>query len=244
VGILAAHTAVEIGNSVYWLGGNADGNSIVYRADGFSPQAISTEAISYAISKATDKESIRGFSYQQDGHEFYILTGGGLETSLVYDISTGLWHERSFNDNGIHTQHLMGGIMFAFGKHLVGDRRSGVIYDMNLTTYSDAGTEIKRERIFTHLSDEDKPNRYNSLALGFETGVGLQTGQGSTPLVTLLLSRDGARTWSGNYQASIGAVGQYQTRVVFRRLGIARQMTFRIIITDPVKVSIIGAYLE
>ncbi len=244
VGIMAAHTAVEIGNSIYWLGGNGEGNSIVYRADGFTPQPISTDAICFAINKATDKENIRGFSYQQDGHEFYILTGGGLETSLVYDITTGLWHERSYNDNGIHTPHLMAGIMFAFGKHLIGDRRSGVIYEMSLALYSDAGTEIKRERIFTHLSDEGRPNRYNSLEIGFETGVGLQSGQGSNPLATLLLSRDGARTWSGSYQASLGAVGEYQTRVVFRRLGIARQMTFRIIISEPVKIAITGAYLE
>ncbi len=243
-GATAPYSAMEIGNSIYWLGGGVQGEGIVYRANGFTPERISTEPIEIFISRATNKQNIKAMTYQKDGHVFYILTGGGLETTLVYDVTTNVWHERSFNNNGVHEQHLMGGLMFAFGKHLVGDRIGGTIYEMDDRFYSDNGNEIKRERIFTHLSDENKPNRYNSLELGFESGVGLQSGQGSNPQVLLLLSKDGARTWSGNYYASLGRVGKYQTRVVFRRLGIANQMTFRIIITDPVKVCITGAYLE
>ena len=243
-GILSPYSAIEIGSSVYWLGSSVGGNGIVYRTNGFTPERISTEAIEVFISRATDKENIKSMSYQKDGHLFYILTGGGLETTLVFDATTQVWHERSYNNNGLHETHLMGGLMFAFGKHLVGDRIGGTVYEMGEAFYSDNGVEIKRERVFTHLSNENKPNRYNSLELGFESGVGLQSGQGENPKVLLQLSKDGARTWSGNYLASLGRVGKYQTRVVFRRLGIANQMTFRIIITDPVKVCITGAYLE
>jgi hypothetical protein len=244
VGIMAAHTALEHGNSIFWVGANQDGEGIVYRASGFSPQRVSTEAIEIRIRAATDKANMRAFSYQQDGHDYYILTGGGLETTLVYDLTTNLWHERSYLNEGQHEQHLINGIMFAFGKHLIGDRRNGNVYELSPDFYSDAGDPIKRERIFTHLSDEGREIRYNKLELGVETGVGLQTGQGSNPLISLQLSKDGARTWSGSYQASMGRAGKYQTKVVFRRLGIADQMTFRITVSDPVKVAIIGAYLE
>jgi hypothetical protein len=244
VGIMAAHTALEHGSSVFWVGANADGEGVVYRASGFSPQRVSTEAIELQIKKATDKANMRAFSYQQDGHDFYIITGGGLETSLVFDVATNLWHERAYLNNGEFEQHLMGGVMFAFGKHLVGDRRNGNVYEFSQDIFSDNGDPIRRDRIFTHLNNENQLTRYNKLEILLENGVGLQTGQGVNPIASLQLSRDGAKTWSGTIQSSMGAVGQYQTKVVFRRLGVADQMTFRLSISDPVKISLIGAYLE
>lgn len=245
VGILAPLTAKEFSSSVFWLGESADGYGIVYRAKGFSPQRVSTEAIEYAISRATDKPNIRALVYQEEGHEFYMLTGGGLETTLVLDVTTGLWHERAYlNAQGDYEPHLANSIVFGFDSHLVGDRRNGNIYKLKLDVYSDNGEAIRRERVYTHISNEGEKLRFRMLQIGFETGVGLQSGQGSNPLVSMQLSYDGARTWSDTYTASIGEVGKYLTNVVFRRLGIAEQMTFRIAITDPVKVAIIGSYLK
>ncbi len=244
IGVMSPHTAIDFGGSLMWVGADYEGEGIVYRANGFTPQRVSTEPIEIAIRAATDKSQIKAMTYQQDGHAFYILTGGGLETSLVYDLTTNEWHERAYMSNGIYEEHLMGGVMFAFGKHLVGDRRNGYVYNMSHEFYSDNGDEIGRERVFAHLSDENKFNRYNRLEIGMEVGVGLQTGQGVNPKISLQLSKDGARTWSDSQIAEIGAIGNYQTKVVFRRLGIADKMTFRIKISDPVKVALTGAYLD
>lgn len=244
VGILAVHTALEVDNSVLWLGKDDFGSGIVYRADGFSPRRISTEPIEKRISEASQQDKIVSWVYQEDGHVFYVLTGGGLETSLVYDLTTQSWHERAYlNDNGDYEQHLACCHVFAFGKHLVGSRVNGQIYDMNINYYDDDGDEIARERVYTHIIDEYKRIRYNSLEIGFETGVGLQSGQGNDPLVSLQLSKDGARTWSQTYNQTIGKTGEYLTRVKFRRLGMAQQLTFKIRISDPVKVAITGSYL-
>ena len=89
-----------------------------------------------------------------------------------------------------------------------------------------------------------KELRYNALEIGVEVGVGLQTGQGSNPLISLQLSKDGARTWSSWFTQEMGSVGEYQKKVRFRRLGVADQMTFKIRITEPVKVAITGSYLK
>jgi len=93
------------------------------------------------------------------------------------------------------------------------------------------------------LVDEGRRNRYNKLEIGFEVGVGLQNGQGSAPVCSLQLSKDGAKEWSNSYDASIGATGKYLTKVAFRRLGIAETMTFRVFTSDPVKVAMSGSYL-
>lgn len=245
VGILSAFSAVEIDNSVMWVGRDEFGLGIVYKAQGFSPVRVSNTPIERLIQKATSPENINAYAYQEEGNTFYVLTGGGLETSLVYDLTTQQWHERAYlNTNGNFETDLASCHAFAFNKHLVGDRRNGNIYELSMDYYDDGGEALCRERIYTHLSDEGVRIRYNALEIGFETGVGLQSGQGSDPLVSLALSKDGARTWIDCGTRSIGAVGRYQTKVEFRRLGIAEQMTFKIRVTDPIKVAITGSYLK
>ena len=94
------------------------------------------------------------------------------------------------------------------------------------------------------MIDELNYVRYNNLQIGIETGVGLQTGQGVDPTLSLRLSKDGGRTWSDYYATSAGKVGVYGQQVKFRRLGIQQQTTFEISITDPVKCAITGSYLN
>lgn len=244
-GIEAAHSALVIEDSLFWVGKTKEGTGIVYRTNGFTPQRISTPAIERAIQKAATKEDIRAWSFQQDGHTFYVITGGGLETSLVYDLSIGEWVEWSYLDEqGDHTPHLGIDCAFAFGKHIIGDRRNGKLYEMSLDYYDDAGDEIASDRIFAHIAQEDQRVRYNRLNLLFEPGVGLQSGQGSDPKVMVRLSKDHSRTWTGWFELSLGKVGKYQTKAVLRRLGVYEQLTIQTRVTDPVKRAFIGAFLS
>lgn len=243
-GIYAANTAVATDNSLLWVGRDNFGAGIVFRAQGYTPQRISTTPIERILQAAPEPETLRAYTYQEDGHVFYVITGGDMETTLVYDISTQLWHERAYLDvDGEFTPHLGSCGMYAFGKILVGSRLNGEIYHMSSDFYSDNGNEIALERIYTYVSDEDKRIRYNRLEIGFETGVGLQTGQGSDPVCTLSVSKDGARTWTDPITCSIGRAGKYSTKVAFRRLGVAESITFKLRITDPVKRAITGSYL-
>ena len=244
IGTIAPNTVQSLDTSVYWVGNTTEGSGIVYKAQGFSPQRISTDAIEKILQAETQPELLRSWTYQQEGHAFYVITGGNLSTSLVYDIATGLWHERAYLNEGILEQHLGSSCMYAFNKHLVGDRITGKIYQMSLDVFSDNGEAIKRVRTFTHLVDELKRIRYNTLQLLVETGVGLQSGQGSDPQLSLRISKDGARTWSSEYTTGMGAVGDYRKEVNFRRLGIQQQCTFEISVSDPVKIALIGAYIN
>lgn len=245
IGSIAPYTIISIDTSVYWVGHTTQGNGIVYQAQGFTPVRISTEAIEIILQRETSPELLRSWTYQQDGHTFLVITGGNLGTSLCYDLTTKLWHERAYlNSDGTYSQHLGSCAMHIFNKILVGSRLTGKIYNLSMDIYSDAGDAIKRQRICTHLRDELKDIRFSQLRIGFETGVGLQTGQGSDPTMSLRISKDGGKTWSSYFTKSIGAVGQYAKQVVFRRLGIQTQCTFEITISDPVKVAITGSYLE
>jgi hypothetical protein len=244
-GAMSPYTVLDLDNSVFWVGRDNIGRGMVYRTSGFQAQRISTEPIEKILQANTQIENLVAFSYQEEGHVFYVITGDGMDTSLVYDLTTGNWHERAYlNSEGNYEPHLARCHCFAFGKHLVGDRRNGNIYEMSLDYFDDNGDALLRERIYTHISDNGQRIRFNALEIGFEVGVGLQSGQGSNPLVFFSLSKDGGKTWSDEYSQSIGAVGEYMKKVEFRRLGIAEIMTFRLKISEPVRIAIIGSYLR
>ena len=64
------------------------------------------------------------------------------------------------------------------------------------------------------------------------------------PQAMLRWSNDGGSTWSNEHWCSIGAMGKYQNRAIWRRLGFARDRIYEVVVTDPVKAVIISANLK
>jgi len=90
---------------------------------------------------------------------------------------------------------------------------------------------------------------YKSLTLDMETGVGLDGDvYGSDPQMMLDFSNDGGHTWSNEAWASIGkkigGIGEFKKRVIWRRLGMARDRVFRIRTTDPVSITLLSADID
>jgi hypothetical protein len=86
----------------------------------------------------------------------------------------------------------------------------------------------------------------HTLQLDCESGVGLNLGQGSDPQVMLRFSDDGGHTWSNEHWKSMGKIGEYYKRVMWRRLGMTtklRDRVYEVSGTDPVKIAIMGAEL-
>jgi len=107
-----------------------------------------------------------------------------------------------------------------------------------------ARRRIRRLRQAPHLSDEQGWVYYERLQLDLESGVGLTDGQGVDPQVMLQWSDDGGHTWSREHWVSAGRGGAYTWRALWRRLGRSRDRVFRLVISDPVKVTWIDAFME
>jgi len=84
----------------------------------------------------------------------------------------------------------------------------------------------------------------HSFQLDFEGGIGAVTGQGSSPKAMLEVATDGGHSYRDILTANIGAIGDYDTRCIWRRLGWGRDVVMMTTISDPVKSVIVGAYLE
>lgn len=246
-GIDAPNSLAKMDNTIFWLGGDARGRGIVLKAVGYSQaQRVSTHAVEYAISQYGDITDAQAFAYQQEGHTFYVLTFPTAGKTWVFDAATGLWHERVFRAEDGTYQRIRANCQMSFdGATIVGDYLSGRLYRFDLDTYTDVGgVPIPRVRACPHLSSDLKQQLFHSLQIDMQTGVGLSSGQGSDPQAMLQWSDDGGHTWSNEAWAPIGRLGEYRTRVRWRRLGRGRDRIFRVVITDPVKVVLIGASVE
>ena len=136
------------------------------------------------------------------------------------------------------------------GEIVVGDYDNGNLYAFDLDVYADNGNPQKWLRSWRALSSDQntlKRTAQHSLQLDCETGVGLATGQGSNPQAMLRWSDDGGHTWSNEHWTSMGAIGSFGTRAIWRRLGMTekiRDRVYEVSGTDPVKVAIVGAELS
>jgi len=249
IGCAAAYSIAKLDNGLFWLGSDARGNGIVYRANGYTGQRVSTHAIEFAIQSYANISDAFAYTYQQEGHAFYVLTFPTGNATWVYDVATGAWHERAAFYNGQFSRHASNCQMNFNNEIVVGDCASGNLYAFDLDVYADNGAAQRWLRSWRALpSGQNNLNRtaQHALQLDCETGVGLNTGQGSDPQAMLRWSDDGGHTWSNEHWASMGAIGASGTRTFWRRLGMTdklRDRVYEVSGTDPVKIAIIGAEL-
>lgn len=357
-GLAAKNSKVRLDNTIFWLGSDDRGTSVVWRAQSFSPTRVSNHALEHAMQLYTRVDDAVAYSFQMDGHYFYHLYFPTPSKSWRYDTAIGMWHEVSFLEpqTGIETAHRSQVHTFNFGKHLVGDWASNKVYDMEIPRYNngvwdfadDNGSPIKRTRRMPHLSQEQKFQMHHQLQVYLESGLGptpalpgteaptnliladptgaiwsvgvdntgvltsdpgfgtpmtlylndmgnttswqvtidavgvIQTvaatfnpsrlqvfnlSSGTTrwimyvdavgvlnvdffenvtraPMLSLTYSDDGAHTFGNERSVSIGKTGEFSERVMFRRLGRARDRVYQVTGSDPVPYRLIASYLE
>jgi hypothetical protein len=249
LGCAAPYSIAKMDNGLFWLGRDRRGQGIVYRANGYAGQRISTHAVEWQIQQYADITDAIAYTYQQEGHSFYVLIFPTANTTWVYDAATQAWHERAGFTNGEFTRHRSNCQMAFNNNVVVGDFQNGNIYSFDLDDYSDNGQIQKWLRSWRALptgQNNLKRTAHHSLQLDCESGTGLNLGQGSDPQVMLRWSDDGGHTWSNEHWISIGKIGEYYRRAIWRRLGMTlklRDRVYEVSGTDPVKIVIMGAEL-
>jgi len=136
-GCLAPYSVAKLDNSVFWLGSDARGNGIVYRNQGYNAQRVSTHAIEWQIQQYNVLNDAIGYSYQQDGHSFYVLTFPTAQATWVFDVATGAWHERAFWDGAQFRRHRSNCQTNFAGQVLVGDWENANLYVFDADYYLD-----------------------------------------------------------------------------------------------------------
>jgi alpha-tubulin suppressor-like RCC1 family protein len=128
------------------------------------------------------------------------------------------------------------------------DGATGLIWGWGLNTYGNLGnntttsysvpTSVSSAISFSHVA----AGQYHSLAsVG---NIPATVFEVNPPQAYLSWSDDGGYTWSSDYAVSIGLLGQYKTRAIWRRLGYSRDRVFRVTIANAVKKVIVGAHCQ
>lgn len=284
IGCVAPYSVAKLDNGVFWLGADARGRGIVYRSEGYTGKRISTHAVEWQIQLYHNLADAVGYTYQQDGHSFYVLNFPSANTTWVYDVATQAWHERAAWEDYNFTRH-RGNCQMSFNNEIViGDYENSNLYAFDLDNYTDNNTTQKWLRSWRALptgQNDLTRTTQHSLQLDCETGVGLNgpdytyleglylTTEDSNKLITesgdyiiaeagvpdvgvfpqvmLRWSDDGGHTWSNEHWKSMGKLGQFGYRTIWRRLGMTlkiRDRVYEISGTDPVKIAIMGAELH
>jgi len=228
-GCVAPFSPARFDNSVVWLSRNDRGDGLIATlGEGYQPRIISTPELNYQISTYKNLDQAFAYSYQHEGHEFYVITFPGNHATWAYDASTQQWHRRAHNIAGeFPSRERYNTHVFAFGEHLFGDYLDGTIYKLDGTIGTFLGGRVERERTTMSVSDEENRLRLSSLQLDMEEGIG-DGNTANDDEFWLSYSKDGGHTYSTETFRSAGEGGDWARRVIWRRLGQARNWIFRI----------------
>jgi hypothetical protein len=233
---------------VIWFGRSERGENVIIRTRGFIDEVVSTVAFGDEVATYPVTSDAIGYTYQEDTHEFYVLTFPSADTTWVFDQQSGLLHKRLSYDpyaQQFH-RHRSNCFMNFQGMRIVGDYQCGALHWLTRNAQTDAGWPILAKRRSPHVWDKGQRGRVflQSLQLDFRVGVGNSSGMGSDPQALLSISRDGGETFGQQIPASLGKIGDRNIRVMWRRLGQSRDIVFDVEIIDPVPRDLIGCTLK
>lgn len=241
-GLAAPWSLVKFNDSLAGLFKNSMGQVQVMVMAGHALRKISSPEVDYLINEYNSVSDATAYSYMLGGHPMYQLNFSSAGKSWLYDASTDMW---TVLESGLSGGRHRGELCIDYlNKPRITDYTTGDVYTLDADTYTDNGTPIPREIISRHVANGLDRLAIHKLQVDFETGVGLITGQGSDPQVMMSYSKDNGHTWSNEAWITMGAIGTYTTRAIWRRLGSAYDWVFKFRITDPVKVVITQGAIE
>lgn len=236
-GLAGPYSIQKVGGGVAFVGRQRAGERRVFMLQGYNATPISSPEIDRLLNDTANVDSATSSSYTIDGHTFYCLNLP--TTTLVYDLTTQSWSEFQTEGGRCAADYV---VQYG-GRMLANDYRDSRFYTITSGVYKDDAAAIVTEITGRHIFDGMDRLTIDEIQLDLEAGVGLTTGQGSDPQVMLQVSKDGGHTWGNEMWRSLGALGAYAQRVVWRRLGLARDFVYRFRISDPVKVVLLSAYV-
>jgi len=251
-GIAAKFSLARFGDSFAYVSRNNRGQAQIMQMRGYVPTRISNHAVENSLANQYVDDAI-AWTYQLEGHECYVVSFPTLELTWAYDLASGMWHKWLYTENdGTYTRHRGNCCAVFQGLVLVGDYEDGSIYSIDKNNYTDNGQHTRRLRRAPHLVSDFQRQYFDELQIQFQPGVGL-TGittplnsavVGADPQAMLRWSNDGGSTWSSEHWTSIGLIGKYKNRAIWRRLGSARDRVFEVVVSDPINAVIISANLK
>lgn len=208
-GLWSYNLLAELDQAVFFVGDDG----IVYLTEGLSQKAISNRAVETAIAEG---EPQRCFFYEDEGHKFACITFRN-RPAWCFDLATNDWHER---ENGYQRWSVVSTVKV--GRQWYSGTDLGEVRLMKRNN-TDAGDPLIRRAVSKTFYND--AGLFRVAELEFFGRVGSVLDGSSAAECSLRLSKDNGRTWGDIRTKSLGALGEYETRVLWRSLGQFRRLT-------------------
>lgn len=243
VGCKAIHSIAHTDKALYWLG---DDNAI-YRVSGNQYDRISDDCLSNTIEQMDSVIDALGYTVTLQGQDFYIITFPSANKTFLINEKLGNqgWSQlTSGTNNDVYSAT---DSAQAYGKTYVAS--GGKWLTLERDEYTQDTDTLLRKRTTGEFTCKDFGLNNDSmvmsrLTLDIEQGVGLITGQGEVPRMMIEVSIDGGRSFPHVSWMELGRLGEYTLRTEVDFMIRGQSFIFRLNISDPVPLTIKGAYLK
>jgi hypothetical protein len=238
LGGIAKHGIVKQDQSVCMLAVDRT----IRRLTGNTWVRISQHGVERALRNYVRIDDCEASAYTLDGHLCSAWRFPSAAATWIYDHTAQEWHER---EGYLNEAWDVADIAECYGRIFVQRASTGEIGVLERAVYSEWGLILRPEWTFQNLYAGGRQITLNRIQLGIETGVGLLSGQGSDPELTLEVSKDGGRTFPMVMPTrSLGAQAQFRQRVHWDRFGCGRDIVLRMSLSDPVPLTVWDAQID
>ena len=248
-GVFSPLSLIDVGDTFLFVGGGVNESPAVWALAGNTVQKISSIAIDVVLSNLSDAQvsSIKAYRYGFNGAyfvSFRVPTVDLAETqsSFTFNLTTQKWckqQSRIINSKGLPQTIAwrVNTITTAYGLTLCGDAIDGRIGVLDPDLYTEYGDLIHREFVTQPFSDMGNVLTVSALELTMQSGSGDFVTL--DPKINMSQSFDN-RTFNDEISRSIGAIGEYDQRLIWNRLGrVPRFCSFKFTMSDPVNPTVI-----
>lgn len=220
------------------------GKDKTFRRFGGSWEPVSHPGIDAIMLGMASVSDCYAIPYSHAGHHFIAWTFRNAARTLVYDLTTGEWHERESRVDTVSLGYWRPAfIIEAYGKQIVGDSQSGKLGILDANTFEEWGEPQVMSWTYPNVYAPGNGVAHRELEIGITGGYGTLTGQGENPLMTLHVSDDGGNTFRARPMKELGRIGEYRRRVRYFNLGTSRDRVYRCDVSDPVPVMVLDTKL-
>lgn len=234
IGCLAKRGIAAQDNSIFWLAND----KTIRRLNGSTPARVSQHGMERALRSYSRLDDCEAYSYSLDGHLCVVFRFPTAGATWVLDVTTGAWHERESWPGGSWDVR---GFVEINGEVYVQNSETGAVGKLKADLAQEWGTYLRPSWTYQPVYQDGKRLFHSALEMGLTPAKSATTAE---PHITLEYSNDGGRTFTIVPTRSLGAVGQYKTRVIWNRLGSGRDRVYRASVSDPVPMTVWGTFAE
>jgi len=233
-GVMSKYSQINVNETFYFF----DDRRRLTRFEGNNPIILNTAFDETIQSFDTVDDCIADY-ITKDGKAWIIFTFPTEGRTLFYDLVGDYWAEWSLFEiaTGSRDRYIGNAYVYArgFNKHLIGDFRTGKVYDMDSTFFLDDTENIhflRRTGSIDHDAPDNKKRSYR-INIRLKSGEGFGPDGNTAPTLRIRWRDNGSSVW-GNYRLiSLDIRGNREFIKRINNLGAYHSRQYELAYSDP-----------